>query len=234
MFYDMCMDWAFAIDRHRVSLLRIVATLFAMIGLGEGSTVERLPWPLYRAVLRVLRPTEAAVRRLIVVAARDMVVKPRLVRPAPAGLTLKGTGQGRVSFRLFDPRQRLGGGPGRPYTESLGPEPRIHFIDVDPRSPLFRQPQPIAPARPPDDTVNAAPLCRRLLAIKRALDDLAFQARRYARWRARPVDTRKPKLASPLRPGAPPGLPNKPSHEVHAILAECHWLARTVPTPDTS
>jgi hypothetical protein len=228
MFYDACMDWTLAIDRHREPLLRIVAALFALIGLGQGETVKRLPWPLYRAVLRVLRPAEAAVRRLIVIAAQNMVVTPSRVRPAPAGLAIKGQGQGRLSFQLFDPRQRFDRDC-RPIP-SRWPEPRIHFLDVDPRSPLFRQPPPTAPR----DTVNAQPLCRRLAAIKRALDDLAFQARRYARWRARPVEQRKPKLASPLRPGPPPGFRKTPTHDVDAILAECHWLARTVPQPDTS
>ena len=76
------MDWALAIERNREPLLRIVATLFAMIGLAEGAAVERLSRPLYRAVLGVLRPAEAAVRRLIIVAAQGMVVKPRQRRPA--------------------------------------------------------------------------------------------------------------------------------------------------------
>ena len=64
------MNMSLAIERNRKPLLRIVATLFAMIGLVEGATVERLSSPVYRAVLRVLRPAESAVRRLIVVAAR--------------------------------------------------------------------------------------------------------------------------------------------------------------------
>jgi len=59
------MDWALAIERNRQPLLRIVAALFAMIGLTETGAVERLSRPVYRAVLGVLRPAEAAVRRLI-------------------------------------------------------------------------------------------------------------------------------------------------------------------------
>ena len=69
MFYADRMDWAFAIDRNREPLLCIVVGLFAMIGLAEGGAVERLSWPVYRAALRILRPAEAAVRRLIVVVA---------------------------------------------------------------------------------------------------------------------------------------------------------------------
>jgi hypothetical protein len=230
------MDWDLAIERNREPLLRIVAALFAMIGLSEAGAVERLSRPVYRAVLLVLRPAEAAVRRLIIVAARGMVVKPSPVRSAPAGLTISGTGQGRVSFQLFD-RQRSDRAHG-PSTRNPRPQPRIRFMDVafDPRIPLFRQPQPApaAPAPKKDDTVNVKPLCRRLAAIKRALDDLPHQARRLARWRARPIEARRPRLATPLRLGAPPGRRSRPTHEVHEILKECHWLARTVPVPETS
>jgi hypothetical protein len=236
------MDWALAIERNREPLLRIVAALFAMIGLTESRAVERLSRPLYRTVLGVLRPAEAAVRRLIVVAARGLVVKPLRRRPAPAGLKISGKGKGRVSFRLFDPRRRFveddsdrRAGP--------TPQPHIRFIDFafDPRISMFRRQQPERPAPVPqehptidDDTVNAVPLCRRLAAIRGALEDLPRQARRFARWRARPLETRRPRRATPLRPGPPPGRRKRQTHEVDRILADCHWLARTVPEPDTS
>src|SRR5215211_5780553 len=90
MFYGAHMDWAYAIERHRQPLLGIVARLYAMIGLTEDRRVERLSWPLYRAVLAVLRPAESAVRQLIVVAARGLAVKPYVPRPAPAGLAISG------------------------------------------------------------------------------------------------------------------------------------------------
>jgi len=208
------MDWAKAIERNREPLLRIVAALFAMIGLTETGAVGRLSRPLHRAVLGVLRPAEAAVRRLIVVAARGVVVKPSPVRTAPAGLKISGKGQGRVSFQLFDPPRRPFEWTYGPRHASPRPQPRIRFIDVafDPRTPLFRRSSPVAPAPVPekentvaDDTVNAIPLCRRLAAIKRALEDLPRQARRYARWQARPIEARRPQLSTPLRRGPPPG-----------------------------
>ena len=237
LFYEVCMDWDRAIERNREPLLRIVAALFAMIGLSEAGQVARLSRPVYRAVLLVLRPAEAAVRRLIIVAAHRMVVKPSPVRSAPAGLAITGTGQGRLSFQLFDPRRRFDGGNDRP-TRSPRLQPRIRFMELafDPRIPLFRQPEPVptAAAAEKDDTVNAKPLCRRLAAIKGALEDLPRQARRLARWRARPMEARRPRLAAPLRLGAPPGRRKRPTHEVHEILKECHWLARNVPVPDTS
>jgi hypothetical protein len=225
------MDWALAITRNRDALLRIVDSLFVMIGLTQGSKVERLAWPLYRAVLALLRPAEAAVRRLIVVAARDVAVKPCAPRPAPAGLG--GWPKGGVAFRLFDPRQR--------FTERRfsGPrsQPRIHVIDVsvDPRIAFSDQAPAVVAAEPErPDTVNAEPLCRRLAAIRAALENLPRQARRYARWRARPFAARRPKFVSALRPGAPPGFRRDVPHRVHAILNECQWLARQALQLDSS
>jgi hypothetical protein len=82
--------------------------------------------------------------------------------------------------------------------------------------------------------VNALRLCRRLTAIKSALEDLPRQARRYARWQAKPAETRKPSSSSALRPGPPPGHRKKPIHKVDDRLAACHWLARQELKPDTS
>jgi len=233
------MDWALAIERNRQPLLRIVAVLCSMIGLGEGSFVARVSRPVHRAVLSVLRPAEAAVRRLIVVAARGIVVKPKTPRTAPAGRISSGRmRQGRVSFQLFDPRRILASGHGWRAAGTRG-EPRIHVIvtGFDPRIPLFRPAPAVAsdePDPPEDHTVDAGPLCRRLVAIRSALEDLPRQAKRYARWRARPPETRRPKRLESLRTGPPPGLRRKPTHEVDEILAECHWLARHAAATDTS
>ena len=70
------MDWARAIERNSEALKGIVAALFAMLGISGTATVARIPQPLHSAVLRVLRPAESAVRRLVVIAARGLVVKP--------------------------------------------------------------------------------------------------------------------------------------------------------------
>lgn len=262
MFYLGHMDWDFAIERHRGPLLSLVLTLFAEIGLAEGGTIERLSKPLYRKVLRVLRTAESAVRRLIIVAARDIVVEPRPQRPAraervssdkgKAESTSNGSGQGKVKpkrgvfFKLFDPPKRLKKFFGRPPKRPRA-EPRIRILDEpDPRAPifrLFRQPEP--PPAPPTPvieeqvtvdygTVNAIHLCRRLLAIKDALEDIPRQARRLARWRARPVEERRPQLSTPLRVGRPPGFRKRQVHEVDEILVECHWLARNIPASDSS
>ena len=78
------MDWKSAIERWRVPLIGEVAKLFAEIGLTEGGTVERVPKPVYRYVLGILRTAESAVRRLIFAAARDIVVEYKPRRPGSA------------------------------------------------------------------------------------------------------------------------------------------------------
>ncbi len=154
-------------------------------------------------------------RRLIVAAARGLVVKPPQARAAPEKPIIsaqsKGSRQRRIAFQLFDPRQRFNTSyryrrhPIPPQVQR--PVPRIRVIDVgfDPRRPLFRNaPSAVPPPPPPpvaDDTVNAVRLSRRLAAIKSALEDLPRQAKRYARWQAKPADKRRPQLASALRPG---------------------------------
>ena len=67
------MDWDVAIKRNSEVLAGIVESLFIMLGLVGEATVSRLPLPTYRAVLRILRPAESCLRRLIVVAARGLV-----------------------------------------------------------------------------------------------------------------------------------------------------------------
>ena len=100
------MDWDLAIKRNSEALKGIIEALFAMLGLDGEATVSRIPQPLHRAVLRVLRPAESAVRRLIVIAARGLVVKLAPSRPMPEGRKSgRAAGTGSPSFQLFDPRK---------------------------------------------------------------------------------------------------------------------------------
>ena len=102
------MDWDFSIERNRGMLLPHIVGLFAMIGLVEGGTVERVSRPLYRKVAGLLRSAESAVRRLIIVMARDIVVEPRPKRPMPAALvrSRKGTFQSNGSRQRQWPRPK--------------------------------------------------------------------------------------------------------------------------------
>ncbi len=227
------MDWARAIERNSEALSGIVETLFAMLGLVGSATLARIPQPLHRAVLRLLRPAESAVRRLVVIAARGLVVKVASSRPMPAGPIGRGGGRRRPTFRLFDPRKSFALLRDATAARML---PRIHVFTGDPRvAALWSAPQPLAaPAAPPAGVVNAARISRRLQALKSALEDLPRQARRLARWRLKRENAPSLKFRSPLRPGPPPGHRRKAVHEVDAVLAECHGLAWDALRLDTS
>jgi hypothetical protein len=229
-------DWARAIERNSETLKGIIAGLFAMLELAGSATEVRLPRSVHSAVLRVLRPAESAVRRLIVIAARGLVVKlppsRPTPRPKPVGKIGKGGGSTRPSFQLFDSRKNF-----TRRGRRKGPRvvPRITFFRSDSTvETLWLGRPPIADAAPSDGLVNVQPLTQRLEALKLALEDLPRQARRMARWRARRETAKSPKFRSPLRPGPPPGRRRKPTHLVDEVLIECHGLAFDAMRSDTS
>jgi hypothetical protein len=230
------LDWDLAIERNSEALKGIIAALFAMLGLDGEATVARIPQPLHRAVLRLLRPAESAVRRLIVIAARGLVVKLALSRPMPAGPIKQGgpvrqSGHSCPSFQLFDPRKNFAKVRQHRRKFTRNP-PRIHFFPYDSLRPA---PPPVAdPAPPPDGLVAAERLTRRLLALQSALEDLPRQAKRLARWQQRRKASPSHKFLSPLRYGHPPGYRRKPIHEVDEVLIECDGLAWEAMKPDTS
>ena len=236
------MDWDLAIKRNSEALKGIIEALFVLLGLDGTDTVGRIPRSVHSTVLRVLRPAESAVRRLIVIAARGLVVKlkPAASRPMPklAGAIGKGV-PSRPSFQLFDQRKNF-----KARRRGRRVIPRIYVFGNDDawgnyptvaslwaaRRPIMADPAP----PPPDGLVGAERLSRRLQALKSALDDLPRQAKRMARWRARREAMPSPKFKSPLRPGPPPGRRKKAIHPIDEILTECHWLAWEALKPNTS
>ena len=233
----MDFDWDLAIKRNSEALNGIVAALFAMLGLDAVATVSRIPKPLHHAVLRVLRPAESALRRLIIIAARGLVVKVAPSRPMPKGLKIgKGGGSRLPSFQLYDTRKDFPELRQRRVKYAKHP-PRIHFFGPGSRvDDLWPARPPVAALTPPssDGLVNAERLSRRLQVLKLALDDLPRQARRMARWRVRREAAKNPKFKSPLRPGPPPGRRKRHIHPIDEILADCHALAWDAMKPDTS
>ena len=230
------MDWAGAIERNSEALKGIIETLFAMLGLDGTDKAGRIPQPLHRAVLRVLRPAESAVRRLVVIAARGLVVKLSPSRPMSKGHMIgKGGGSRLPSFQLFDTRKDFPELRQRRVKYAKYP-PRILFFGPASRvDSLWPSPPPVAvPTLPSDGLVNAERISRRLQALKLALEDLPRQARRMARWRLRREVAKAPKFKSPLRPGPPPGHRKRQIHPIDEILADCHWLAWDAMKPDTS
>jgi hypothetical protein len=87
------MDWNAAIEKNREALKRVLAILVAMAGLGGGETT--MPRHLHRAVLGLLRPAEAAARRLIIVTARGLVVALPPARPTQVGTEAGSPAQGQ-------------------------------------------------------------------------------------------------------------------------------------------
>ncbi|NRC55728.1 hypothetical protein [Neoaquamicrobium sediminum] len=203
-------------------------------------------------MLRLLRPAEAAARRLIVVAARDLVVtlppaRPRKPAPQPAAPALR---------RLGIAVSPLATGAAAAITAPARPRPAPSLSLVDPirlprprrhvpphRAPRIsfpgaadRRPLPQPPA--PDDPLDATRLGLRLRALADALDDLPKHARRFARWRARrdrEVTAGRVRRLSPLRPGRPPGARRSSTREIHEVLADLQWFAQqALARPDTS
>jgi hypothetical protein len=224
------MNWPLAIERHRLALLGIVASMIALLGGRDAAgPVTR---GLRRAAVALLRPAESAARRLIVIAARGLVLAPSPSRPPPAGLGPQRRGPGKRAFRLHDPAQRF---RRRRLVVVARGVPRIRSFWASPLPSPPPPPAPPAPRPDPAAPVEADSLRLRLTLLEAALTDLPRQARRLARRRARAARApagRPPR--SPLRLGRPPGWRQRPTREVDHLLRESHALAMEALRVDTS
>jgi hypothetical protein len=222
------MDWTQAIDRHRAALVTIVALIGGRDG---GGPVTRA---LRRAALALLRPAEAAARRLIVIAARGLVVAPGAPFPGAQVFGSHGKGAARdrlPAFPLFDRWKRFG-----PLLKPAPPAgvPRIRTFWGAP-APAPAAALPTAVRSPdPETPVDALRLRLRLGALEAALADLPRQARRLARWRQRAAAKPDALPRPPLRPGHPPGHRRRPDRDIDDVLRDCHALAREALRSDTS
>jgi hypothetical protein len=185
-------DWQGAVARNRAALLRVVAVLFVYAGLDEGGADE-VPRRVWRMILRLLRPAESAARRLIVIAARNIEIdppKPRGEKPltgierlvAAGVLTFHEVNLGLA--RMWRPEPAVPGkpAPAIPAFPLTDPPLRFDTRAWDGKRPFPRDGFELADA---DEEVDARHLCRRLAALKHALDDLDTQAKRLARRMAR-------------------------------------------------
>ncbi len=205
------MDWNMVVERNRERLQHILAMLVAMAGLpasragGDAGGEATLPRHLHRAILALLRPAEAAARRLVIVVARDMVVtlpQPRKANPKPPSIFVRrgetrtgivlphGVKPGDILPNLAKPHKATRS-LALPLLDGLRgfPRPRRARAPGVPRiwAPGFPEPDRLPLRLPPlpGDPIDARRLALRLQAIGRALDDLPGHARRFARWRAR-------------------------------------------------
>ena len=169
------MDWALAIRKNRAALLDALAHMIMLAGLDGAFVPERFPKNIHRAILLFLRPAEAAVRRLILIATAGL--SPPAPRPAgalPDFSQFSSAGVPQTRFRLIDPRKRFGFD--RPTRFIASTAPRISVPGIfDPEFPV---------SEPAVDGVRAAPLIGRLKALEHALYDLPRQARRLMRYEA--------------------------------------------------
>lgn len=224
------MDWTPVIERNRTALMGIVAAIAALLG-GDCPVARALR----NAALALLRPAEAAARRLIVIAARGLAVPPGA--PFPGAHVFHRTPQKTESvpaFPLFDRWKRFG-----PLLRPLPPAgiPRIRSFWSGPLlAPALppAPPPPVVKTADPDAPVDAARLRLRLASLEAALADLPRQARRLARRRARAAAAPDIVPRSPLRPGRPPGHRRRADRDVDEVLRDCHALAREALRSDTS
>ena len=229
------MDWTLALQHNQGILLRNILWLFKWLKVEAGGSVETLPRLQWRTALFVLRPSESACRRLVLVTVflRGIVAPPWVERVStPKRKTPEATSKrapARSSFRLIGPRKNFDLHPDKPkYAKGPGPWVTDLWSD-DPiydRSVLYAYQERLN--RPRAEDVSAAALFRRMNALVDALNDLPAQAKRMASLQARLERqyerTGKPNLW-PVRPGLPPGFRKRKKHEVDAVLTECHQLA---------
>jgi hypothetical protein len=182
------------------------------------------------------------VRRLIVIAARGLVLKLKLDggRGFPAALKeklrlLEKDANSIPAFCLIDPLKRFAPEDfewGKAKQQVL---PRISVPGIF--DPVF----PRQPSLDAGDMAAASALGRRVQALRFALDNLPQQARRLASWKARrdlarQAEKPRPGRLSPFRPGYAPGYHRHNRQEVDDILSECHHFAVEAwhDKPDTS
>jgi len=222
-------------EHYRLALLRVVAELFVLAGMTSDSVViEKLPRHVRNAILLVLRPAESAARRLVAAKAKKLDLPEYIAPPkrARSGNKGKARGQRPPQFNLIDPRKffaelhpnrrPLRSTPKREASTEPQIQVRIAGFDGQPDFIIWSEPKA---ALTPDDEVTATAICRRILALKLALENLPKQAKRYvrevAKRRAAPPGV---KSRPPLRTGFPPGYRKRQIHEVDQILRECNFL----------
>jgi hypothetical protein len=197
-------DYDRAILRQSRKLYKVFLSLSAMADLyTEGRIAVPLPRATRNAILRLLRPAEAALCRLIVMVMHNMFAREGRAAPSwpqagfgqgrldalarrmpsfPAGLSLLG-------LKFLKPSRRsslLGPRAVQSFDSASAPFLMRRLRNAAVPSPRFpaRHAQSACHKQSPDEPVSARALFKRLSALRHALQTLPHQARRLARWQA--------------------------------------------------
>ena len=200
---------------------------------GEVKPEFTLPRHLHRAVLSLLRPAEAAARRLIMVAARGIVVAvppARQREPSPTSTFLRnGIGTGIVMPHCFRPMTGLSPPAAQPCLAVVRPaaalerpraaggervSPHLHprsdpAVSRPPRAlarrPARRDPPYAAPPGARRGTGRPAATSQALRALAGEGGGCRAQAQRHRRAKRHSRAAGRFRRVWPLRPGRPPG-----------------------------
>jgi hypothetical protein len=216
------LNWDAAIEIHRLALLRLLAGMYAALGIEAGESVQTVRAHLRLMVLRILGPAESAVRRLVFLKARDLPEVDYQPRPAQKKNAKRSKKRSASkAFTLFD-RQIFTRPARRKHPKGIGPS--VYFFDGS-DTPPQRETRASS-----NGLVNAESLCRRLQALFDALNDLDKQAQRLKRAEARRKLSPRFWDEGVMREGPPPGHRAKgrsaPEVTADSILSKCQELAR--------
>jgi hypothetical protein len=75
MFHSPTHFWLAAVTRNTEALKTVVASLLGLLTVYGGTEALKVPRGVRSTILQVLRRAEAALRRLIVIAARDVTAE---------------------------------------------------------------------------------------------------------------------------------------------------------------
>lgn len=246
------MDWTGISEYNREILARIVAQLFKLARIVPGERPEldpeaksdplmvSLPRCVCKAVMRILVPAEAAMRRLLIVAAHEFGLDLKAPQRHSSSLASAFTRPSQAAKDAPDPARAAA--PAMPSFNMFDPLKSFShyqpFSHDDDGNAYGKRMFPHINSKPLDySPAGAISLWRRINALHAAVSDLPKAARRYARWASRSHHCRtnglpcRPRRLDNLRPGYAPGRDKRHKHEVQDVLRDCHLWVMKIQSP---
>ena len=193
-----------ALNWPRVAAL--VERVILLIGLAGEAPV--LPRAIRNQALRLIRPAEAMLRRLLVLmAVQSPVDAPQPAQRGPRNprKNPKPTPNLTPHFNLLEPQHSLRIGPVLPPYAAFGP--RIWSLGSD---------WTYLPPDPAENTPDLGSLLRRIAALEAVLSAPETYGRKMAKWLARRDQKQGAHRRFPMRPGRPPGYARRDTDRIMA------------------